>query len=210
MSDSNFEVPERPRPGERDGIGEEENPIPLWFNAAWVLTWIIGLAYIAWYVGISGDSARARWAREMAAAARNAPAAAAPAEGNPFAGDAGAIADGAQTFATICSACHGPGAHGLVGPSLVDRYWKYGPSDSDKFASVMEGRPGGSRGARSWAPTRPGRCSRTSTHSRRRTGPSSARRNTRRRRRARDTKPCWTRARFWGTSARCARGWTRS
>jgi cytochrome c oxidase cbb3-type subunit 3 len=143
MSDSNFEVPERARPGERDGIGEEDNAIPLWFNAAWVLTWIAGLVYIVWYVGISSDSARARWAREMAAAAKNAPAASAPASGNPYAGDAAAIADGAQTFATICSACHGPEAHGLVGPSLVDRYWKYGATDADKFHSVMEGRPGG-------------------------------------------------------------------
>ena len=32
---------------------------------------------------------------------------------------------------------------GLVGPSLVDPYWKYGHSDADLFATVAKGRPGG-------------------------------------------------------------------
>jgi cytochrome c oxidase cbb3-type subunit 3 len=145
MSDSKLEIPERPAPGvERDGIAEEDHPIPLWFNAAWVATWVIGIAYIIWYLALSDWSSRGQWRAEVAAAAKSAPAAIAPAAGgNPYRGDAAAIADGAQTFATICSACHGPEAHGLVGPSLVDSYWKYGASDSDHFKSVMEGRPGG-------------------------------------------------------------------
>jgi cytochrome c oxidase cbb3-type subunit 3 len=46
-------------------------------------------------------------------------------------------------FSQICSACHKPDASGLVGPSLVDPYWKYGHSDAELFQTVMEGRPGG-------------------------------------------------------------------
>jgi cytochrome c oxidase cbb3-type subunit III len=145
MSDSNFETPERARgAGPRDGIEEEDHPIPLWFNLAWVATWLFGLAYMLWYVGFADTSARTQYAAELAAAARNAPpkSAAAPTS-NPYKGDSAALAEGAQTFATICIACHGPEAHGLVGPSLVDHYWKYGESDADRFHSVMEGRPGG-------------------------------------------------------------------
>ena len=145
MSDSKIEIAERASrdAGQRDGIGEEDHPIPLWFNAAWVATWIFGLAYTLWYLGFSSWSARTDYAAEVAAAAKNAPAASATASTNPYRGDAAAIADGAQTFATICIACHGPEAHGLVGPSLVDPYWKYGASDAERFQTVMEGRPGG-------------------------------------------------------------------
>ena len=146
MTDPKLEIPERPLPGTapRDGIAEDDHPVPFWFNAAWVLTWIFGVGYIVWYLGFSSWSARGQYAAEVAAAAKAAAvaAAAAPAT-NPFAGNAAAIADGAQTFTTICSACHGPGAHGLVGPSLVDPYWKYGSSDADRFKTVSEGRPGG-------------------------------------------------------------------
>jgi len=148
MSDSNLEIPERPSPGAgaRDGIGEDDHAIPLWFNVAWIATWIFGIAYIVWYLGFSDWSSHGQWAAEAAAAAKNAPVATATAgsaNGNPYRGDAAAIADGAQTFATICSACHGPAAHGLVGPSLVDPYWKYGGGDAERFQTVMEGRPGG-------------------------------------------------------------------
>ena len=141
---SDREIPELPlaSAAERDGIGEDDNPIPLWFNAAWVGTWIVGAIYMVWYLAISDWTPRAQWALEVAAAPK--PAAAASAGSvNPYKGDPAAIADGAQTFATICVACHGPDAHGLVGPSLVDPYWKYGTSDADHFKTVMEGRPGG-------------------------------------------------------------------
>ena len=38
-------------------------------------------------------------------------------------------------------ACHLPEGTGLVGPSLVDGYSKYGNSDADLFKTVSEGRP---------------------------------------------------------------------
>ncbi|HTO68297.1 MAG TPA: c-type cytochrome [Myxococcota bacterium] len=145
-SDPRFEIPERPLRGAdtaRDGIAEDDHPVPLWFNAAWVFTWIFGACYIVWYLGLSTWTARGAYDEEIAAARATAKAAAPAAAANPYAGDPAAIADGAQTFATICSACHGPDAHGLVGPSLVDPYWKYGGTDADRFKTVNEGRPGG-------------------------------------------------------------------
>ena len=144
MSDSKLEIPELPLRGsgvERDGIGEEDHPIPLWFNAAWIASWIAGALYIGWYLGFSDWSSHGQYAAEAAKAP--AVAVAAVASENPYKGNAAAIAEGAETFQTICMACHGPDAHGLVGPSLVDPYWKYGNADADHFKTVNEGRPGG-------------------------------------------------------------------
>jgi cytochrome c oxidase cbb3-type subunit 3 len=145
MSADGSGIPERPRDDEavRDGIGEEDNPVPLWFNAGFYGLMLVGVVYIAYYAAISGWSSRTQYEEEAAAAeARYAAvrAANAPTQ-NPYHGDADAIAKGAEVWRTICVACHLPEGTGLVGPSLVDPYWKYGDSDADLFQTVAEGRP---------------------------------------------------------------------
>src|SRR4029077_10452555 len=68
----------------------------------------------------------------------NALAAARPAKLNPDAG--------ATLFGTMnCDGCHGGGAVGWVGPSLVDGRWRYGGSDEDILPSIFYGRPRGMR-----------------------------------------------------------------
>ena len=42
-----------------------------------------------------------------------------------------------------CDGCHGGGATGWVGPSLVDGRWRYGSTDGALFQSVFYGRPRG-------------------------------------------------------------------
>jgi cytochrome c len=42
-----------------------------------------------------------------------------------------------------CDGCHGGGAVGWVGPSLVDGRWRYGGADDEIFASIYYGRPKG-------------------------------------------------------------------
>jgi cytochrome c len=42
-----------------------------------------------------------------------------------------------------CDGCHGGGAIGWVGPSLVDGRWRYGGTDEDIFTSIFYGRPKG-------------------------------------------------------------------
>ena len=145
MSDSLLEIPELPGPGHlRDGIGEEDNPIPFWFNVSWIATTIFGIAYMVWYLAISNWSSTGQWRSEVAAAESQAAVvrASQPAT-NPYTGNAAAIAEGREVFSTICIACHMADGRGLVGPSLVDPYWKYGATDADLFATVSEGRPGG-------------------------------------------------------------------
>ena len=51
---------------------------------------------------------------------------------------------GATLFASMnCDGCHGGGAVGWVGPSLVDGRWRYGGSDQEIFTSIYYGRPKG-------------------------------------------------------------------
>jgi cytochrome c oxidase cbb3-type subunit 3 len=134
---------ERPDGALRDGIGEDDNAIPLWFNVGFYGLIAVGIVYFLYYT-FSGWSAVGQYEAEVAMATEAAEAvkAALPTE-NPYRGDAAGIEAGAQGFATICVACHKPDASGLVGPSLVDPYWKYGNSDAELFETVSAGRPGG-------------------------------------------------------------------
>ncbi|MDH3521244.1 MAG: c-type cytochrome [Myxococcales bacterium] len=145
MSARQPEIPEYERDdaAPRDGIGEDDHGIPLWFNLGFYGLIAVGIAYILYYT-LSGWSSRGQYDAQLAAAALRAEAvrAALPAA-NPYRGDAAAVREGAQVYATICAACHKPDGSGLVGPSLVDPYWKYGNSDAVLFQTVSEGRPGG-------------------------------------------------------------------
>ncbi len=56
--------------------------------------------------------------------------------GNPKAGEG--------LFGSMnCDGCHGGGATGWEGPSLVDGRWRYGGSDEELFQSIYYGRPKG-------------------------------------------------------------------
>jgi cytochrome c551/c552 len=51
---------------------------------------------------------------------------------------------GANLFSAMnCDGCHGGGAVGWVGPSLVDGRWRYGGADDEIFTSIFYGRPKG-------------------------------------------------------------------
>jgi cytochrome c len=51
---------------------------------------------------------------------------------------------GGKLFGTMnCDGCHGGGAIGWVGPSLVDGRWRYGGTDDEIFTSIFYGRPKG-------------------------------------------------------------------
>jgi cytochrome c oxidase cbb3-type subunit 3 len=126
-----------------DGIVEEDNPIPFWFNATFVATIVFAIVYVAYYTAI-GWSSKGQYEAEMAEAKAVASThVVAVPERNPYHGNAPAIAEGKEVFTQICVACHKPDASGLVGPSLVDPYWKYGDTDHDLYETVMNGRPGG-------------------------------------------------------------------
>jgi cytochrome c oxidase cbb3-type subunit 3 len=63
---------------------------------------------------------------------------------NPLAHDSSAAIAGETLFGAMnCDGCHGGGATGWVGPSLVDGRWRYGGSDGAVFQSIFYGRPRG-------------------------------------------------------------------
>jgi cytochrome c oxidase cbb3-type subunit 3 len=63
---------------------------------------------------------------------------------NPLEGNAEAARQGEALFGSMnCDGCHGGGAVGFVGPSLVDGRWRYGGDDGMVFHSIFYGRPRG-------------------------------------------------------------------
>lgn len=139
------EIVEYPAPDEpvRDGIEEDDNLIPRWFNVSFAASIVFAVIYVPYYL-FSGWSSEGQWRAEVDAAAvavaefkKDLPTS------NPFRGDATAVAEGQGIFVSTCSACHLPDGRGLVGPSLIDPYWKYGSDDEALFESVANGRPAG-------------------------------------------------------------------
>ena len=62
---------------------------------------------------------------------------------NPYTGDAAAIEEGKKLWRnTGCYACHGGGAEGGVGPSLIDDEWVYRPTDKTIYKAISKGRRG--------------------------------------------------------------------
>ncbi len=63
---------------------------------------------------------------------------------NPLPTDSANASDGSKVFSAMnCDGCHGGGALGWVGPSLVDGRWRYGGTDGAVFQSIFYGRPRG-------------------------------------------------------------------
>jgi cytochrome c oxidase cbb3-type subunit 3 len=62
---------------------------------------------------------------------------------NPL-GDSTSAAEGGRLFGAMnCDGCHGIGATGFAGPSLVDGRWRYGGDDGALYHSIFYGRPRG-------------------------------------------------------------------
>lgn len=152
MSETPREIAEyaHPEAEPRDGIREEDNPIPKWFTISFVGSIVFAAFYLPYYL-FSGWSQVGQYEEQVRVAeARAAEVREALPDTNPYHGDPAAIAEGKEVWATICVACHKPDGSGMVGPSLVDPYWKYGSSDEVLFETVAEGRP---LGMPPWGPT---------------------------------------------------------
>jgi mono/diheme cytochrome c family protein len=112
---------------------------------------LVGLALISCGDGGPADSEPAKTTRHVPAAVRydqygSAGNLAPPAEAlvNPLSGDPSAAQQGEVLFSAMnCDGCHGGGAVGFVGPSLVDGRWRHGGEDGALFHSIFYGRPRG-------------------------------------------------------------------
>jgi len=131
---------------EADGIRELDNNLPRWW--VWLFNFTIAFAvvYLVYYHVLgSGNIQASEYGREMEAGEKVKSAALARfdtelASLQP-ATDAVVLAQGQQTYKTLCAPCHREDGGGLVGPNLTDDYWIHGPNFTDNLKTIWNGIP---------------------------------------------------------------------
>lgn len=131
---------------EFDGIKQADNKMPPWYVVSFIGTMIFGMLYLVYYHVLTDWNQAGQYERQVAAHIEEFPpveaagAGEGESQGNPFAGDAAAIAAGEATYQAICAACHKADASGLIGPSLADATWLHGSDEATIYNVIMEGR----------------------------------------------------------------------
>jgi len=127
-----------------DGIQELNNPLPPWWTAGFVITILLSVFYIFYYMVQGKDSQYDEYNREMA----NAKAQVdqykkehniVDANTVTLLTDKQALAEGKEIFLKNCAACHVADGGGLVGPNLTDNAWIYGCDIKDVFKVITKG-----------------------------------------------------------------------
>jgi cytochrome c oxidase cbb3-type subunit 3 len=130
-----------------DGIISADNKMPGWYIISFIGTIVFAVAYLAIYQ--TGNWSEAQQFQEEVAAleAKYGKADDLPSTGgNPFRGDAAAIAAGGKTFAARCAVCHKADATGQIGPNLTDKTWLHDSNgdgimtEDEVFDVVSKGR----------------------------------------------------------------------
>jgi cytochrome c oxidase cbb3-type subunit III len=130
-----------------DDIQEEDNHLPNWWLA--ILFGTIVFAFGYWIVYQTTKTMPNPGAEYAADVAKLKQERAERMAANPtsdealmaLVADPAAVEEGHKIFMTICAACHGPLANGLVGPNLTDKYWLHGNRPSELAKSVEGGYP---------------------------------------------------------------------
>jgi len=128
-----------------DGIVENNNPMPGWWIWLFIGTVIFGALYWIHYTFGGGESLKQEFQvamKEVQQMQGSAPAGPEVSEEvlAALGQDPTALALGGKVFAEKCSMCHGVELQGLVGPSLVDKYWIHGKGTrKDIFTTVSAG-----------------------------------------------------------------------
>jgi cytochrome c oxidase cbb3-type subunit 3 len=141
---------------EIDGIRELDNKLPRWWVWLFYLTILFAPVYLCYYhVFALGRLSAAEYEVERAAGEKIKAAAMGKFEASfstisPEQDPAG-IAEGRNTFATLCAPCHRADAGGLVGPNLCDDYWIHGSNFVDNVRTIWNGVP--EKGMITWKTT---------------------------------------------------------
>ncbi len=127
-----------------DGIQELNNPLPPWWTAGFIITVIISVFYIFYYMVQGKDSQYDEFNREMAKAKTQVDAykkAHHIVDENTVTllTDKKALEEGKEIFLKNCAACHVADGGGLVGPNLTDNAWIYGCDIKDVFKVITDG-----------------------------------------------------------------------
>lgn len=138
---------------EADGIRELDNNLPRWWVWLFNLTILFAVGYLLYYHGLRMGRLQAEEYRaEMEVGDRLKAQALAKFESSlpemqPLK-DEVVLAQGQQTFKTLCAPCHRDDGGGLVGPNLTDDFWIHGPKFSDNLKVIWNGVP--DKGMVSW------------------------------------------------------------
>ena len=130
-----------------DGIKELDNPMPKWWLYGFYFCIAFAFLYLMYYHVLGwGPNAQQEYQAEMAYAQKhysqvkteeqehNGEAKDDPFEHMKPLTDKASIAAGKKIFDSVCFACHGQHAQGMVGPNLTDDYWIHGC----KFGTIMK------------------------------------------------------------------------
>ncbi len=133
-------------PHEADGIRELDNNLPRWWVWLFNLCIAFAILYLLYYHVLgNGKIQAAEYAHEMEAGDKIKAVAINQFEGSlaslqPLT-DPVALAQGQQTFKSLCAPCHREDGGGLVGPNLTDDYWIHGPNFADNLKVIWNGIP---------------------------------------------------------------------
>jgi len=127
-----------------DGIEELNNPLPPWWTAGFVITVLISVVYIFYYMVQGQDSQYDEYKREMAKAKKQVEAYKkehnlVDANTVTLLTDKAALEEGKEIFLKNCAACHLADGGGIVGPNLTDNTWIYGCDVKSVFKVISEG-----------------------------------------------------------------------
>ncbi|MGE3311341.1 MAG: cbb3-type cytochrome c oxidase N-terminal domain-containing protein [Limisphaerales bacterium] len=131
---------------EADGIRELDNNLPRWWVWLFNLCIAFSIVYMVYYHVLgSGNIQAAEYAREMEVGEKIKAVAVQRFEGSlaslqPLT-DPVVVAQGQQTYKTLCAPCHRDDGGGLVGPNLTDNYWIHGSNFVDNLKVIWNGIP---------------------------------------------------------------------
>lgn len=136
-----------------DGIRELDNNLPRWWVWLFYFTTLFAVLYMGYYhVLKAGDLQVAAYDKEAKIGDQIKAVAVARFEASlptlEPSKDTAILAQGHQTFITLCAPCHRADGGGLVGPNLCDDYWIHGSNFVDNLRTIMNGVPG--KGMLTW------------------------------------------------------------
>jgi cytochrome c oxidase cbb3-type subunit 3 len=133
-------------PHEADGIRELDNNLPRWW--VWLFNLTIAFSVVYWvyyHVLGTGQIQAAEYVREMEIGDKIKAVAVDRFEGSLASlqpvSEPVALAQGQQTYKTLCAPCHREDGGGLVGPNLTDDYWIHGTNFTDNLKVIWNGIP---------------------------------------------------------------------
>ncbi len=139
-----------------DGIKELDNKLPRWWVWLFNLCIVFGVIYLTYYHVLSKGKLMADEYKQEIAFGNQIKARAMTEFENSMGSlqpskDPRVLAEGKETFSTLCAPCHRADGGGLVGPNLCDDYWIHGSNFVDNLKTIWNGVP--AKGMVTWKGT---------------------------------------------------------